>query len=63
MGKTRDLKKIGYTKGTFHAKMGDCPPRPPTKGHLARSDYSFDGGTAADGEKVGEEGTLLVSSG
>ena len=23
MGKTRDLfKKIGYTKGTFHAKMG-----------------------------------------
>ena len=22
MGKTRDLKKIRYTKGTFHAKMG-----------------------------------------
>ena len=22
MGKTQDLKKIGYTKGTFHAKMG-----------------------------------------
>ena len=28
MGKTRDLfKKIGYTKGTFHAKMGTIKDR------------------------------------
>ena len=28
MGKTRDLfKKIGYTKGTFHAKMGSIKDR------------------------------------
>ena len=27
MGKTRDLKKIRYTKGTFHAKMGSMKDR------------------------------------
>ena len=27
MGKTRDLKKIRYTKGTFHAKMGSIKDR------------------------------------
>ena len=28
MGKTRDLfKKIGYTKGTFHAKIGTIKDR------------------------------------
>ena len=27
MGKTRDLKKIGDTKGTFHAKMGTIKDR------------------------------------
>ena len=27
MGKTRDLKKIGDTKGTFHAKMGSIKDR------------------------------------
>ena len=28
MGKTRDLvKKTGYTKGTFHAKMGSIKDR------------------------------------
>ena len=28
MGKTRDLfKKIGHTKGTFHAKMGSLKDR------------------------------------
>ena len=28
MGKTRDLfKKIGYTKGVFHAKMGSIKDR------------------------------------
>ena len=27
MGKTRDLKKIGDTKGTFHAKIGTVKDR------------------------------------
>ena len=27
MGKTRDLKKIRYIKGTFHAKMGTIKDR------------------------------------
>ena len=27
MGKTRDLKKTGDTKGTFHAKMGTIKDR------------------------------------
>ena len=27
MGKTRDLKKIRYTKGIFHAKMGTIKDR------------------------------------
>ena len=27
MGKTRDLKKSGDTKGTFHAKMGTIKDR------------------------------------
>ena len=27
MGKTRDLKKIRHTKGTFHAKMGTIKDR------------------------------------
>ena len=27
MGKTRDLKKIRYTKGTFHAKMDSMKDR------------------------------------
>ena len=27
MGKTRDLKKIRSTKGTFHAKMGSIKDR------------------------------------
>ena len=27
MGKTRDLKKTGDTKGTFHAKMGSIKDR------------------------------------
>ena len=27
MGKTRNLKKIGVTKGTFHAKMGTLKDR------------------------------------
>ena len=27
MGKTRDLKKIRDTKGTFHAKMGSIKDR------------------------------------
>ena len=27
MGKTRDLKKVRNTKGTFHAKMGSVKDR------------------------------------
>ena len=38
---------------------GNFPP----KGRLARSEYSFDGDTVADGERAGGEGMLLVSSG
>lgn len=38
---------------------GNFPP----KERLARSEYSFDGDTVADGERVGGEGMLLVSSG
>ena len=40
MGKTRDLfKKIGDTKGTFHAKMGSIKDRNRMKCSLGISDF------------------------